>query len=172
MEKKILERVSAEPAYRLVLYKILKFCATPRSAAEVEDEIRSFPEMKTAIHSPNVLLRWLEKVGGVERVAVGEEERWQTTEAGKKVVETQAPRMRLRELISQEPVYSDVYTQVLRFCEIPKTRTEIEELLQGNPVLENPKVYPTFFIQGLEAAGGLEWNGKWRTTEAGKGVAG
>ena len=48
---------------------------------------------------------------------------------------------------------------------------EIEALVQNDPVLAALKVYPSFLIEGLEAAGGLEWVGKWRTTEAGKMVA-
>jgi hypothetical protein len=174
-EKKILDRIAGEPGYRLGFYKILKFCETPRSSAEVEEEIRSFPEMKTAMHSSTILMGWLEEVGGVERVVLEEgeeeEERWQTTEAGRKVAEMEAPAKRLLELISKESVYSEAYMQVLSFCQTPRTRAEIEELLQGNPVMEKPKVYPTFFIQGLEEAGGLEWADKhWRTTEAGKSV--
>jgi hypothetical protein len=184
--------IASEPRYRLVIYKMLKFCEAPRSTSEVEQEALSFPEMKTAIHSPGILLGWLAEAGGVERVAVpargstlpappetpgeGEEEtqeKWQTTEAGKQVAEMEAPQKRLLELIAQEPAYSEIYRQVIGFCQTPRQRAEIEKLLQGNPVMEKPKVYPTFFIQGLEEAGGLEWvDNRWRTTQVGKGVLG
>ncbi|MBM4467201.1 MAG: response regulator transcription factor [Chloroflexi bacterium] len=169
--KKFRDVTSGASGYRLVLYKILQFCETPRSATEVEEKVRSFPEMQTAIYPPIILLGWLEKIGGIERMVVEEEEeRWQTTEAGKRVAAREALAKRLLELLAQEPVYQDIYMQVLRFCQTPRARAEIEELLEGNPVMEKPKVYPTFFIQGLEEAGGLEWVGKWQTTEAGKGV--
>ena len=75
-----------------------------------------------------------------------EEERWQTTEAGKKVAEMEAPGKRLLELLSKEPIYSEIYMQVLRFCQTPRKRTEIEELLQGNPVMEEPKVYKKMVV--------------------------
>ena len=102
-----------------------------------------------------------------------EEERWQTTEAGKKAAEMEAPAKRPLELPAQEPVYHDIYVQVLRFCQTPRARTEIESLLEGHPVMEKPKVYPAFFIGGLGDAGGLEWVDKHRrATEAGKGVFG
>lgn len=171
MQKKILDLISSEPSYRLVLYKILRFCEIPRLASEVEEEVLFFPEMKTAIHSPRILLGWLGEAGGIERVVVEEKERWQTTDAGKKVAEMGAPEKRLLELIAKEPVYSEVYMQVLKFCHTPRTRAEIEELLEGNPVMvmEEPKVYSKFFIQRLEEAAGLEWvDKKWRTTEAAK----
>jgi hypothetical protein len=183
MEKgeKIRTLIASEPRYRLVLYRLLKFCEAPRTTSEVEQAALSLPGMKAAIHSPGILLGWLAEAGGVERVALeveategGEDEtqeKWQTTEAGKKVAEMEDPQKRLLELIAQEPVYSDIYRQVLGFCQTPRQRTEIEELLKGNPAMEKPRVYPTFFIQGLEGAGGLEWvDSRWRTTEVGKGV--
>jgi len=169
MEKEILDLISSEHCYRPVFYKTLKFCETPRLASEVEEEIISFPEMKTAIHSPDILLGWLEEAGGIERAVMEEEEGWQTTDAGKKVEEMKAPEKRLLELIAKEPVYSEVYTQVLKFCQTPRTRAEIEELLEGNPALEKPRVTPGFFVQSLEEARGLEWvSNRWRTTEVAK----
>jgi len=169
MEKEILDLISSEHCYRPVFYKTLKFCETPRLASEVEEEIISFPEMKTAIHSPDILLGWLEEAGGIERAVMEEEEGWQTTDAGKKVEEMKAPEKRLLELIAKEPVYSEVYTQVLKFCQTPRTRAEIEELLEGNPALEKPGVAPGFFVQSLEEARGLEWvSNRWRTTEVAK----
>ena len=51
---------------------------------------------------------------------------------------------------------------------VPKSRGEIEALLRGDPLLENPKIYASFFIDALELAGGIAWDEKWRTTPAGK----
>jgi hypothetical protein len=170
-EKKLLDRITQEPAYRLVLYKILKFCETSRSAAETEKEILAYPEMKTAILSPSVLLSWLQESGGLERVVERKDERWQTTEVGKKVVEMETPGKRILELISKESEYSETYVQVLGFCQTPKTRVEIEEWFKGNPVTQELKAYPAFFIQRLEDVGGIEWvDQHWRTTVSGKGV--
>jgi hypothetical protein len=184
-EKTILDRVIREPGYRRALYKILKYCETPRLISDVEHEIRVFPEMKTAIHEPHVLLGWLEDVGGIERVAPGRgeeaeeeieeetQEKWRTTQAGKKVAEMEAPHRKLLKLLAGEPSYRQIYVQVLDFCQSPRKRTEIEELLKGNPAMEKPQVYPSFFIEGLENTGGLEWiDNRWWTTEAGKGVLG
>ena len=171
MEKEILDLISSEHSYRLVFYKTLKFCETPRLASEVEEEVLSFPEMKTAFHSPTILLGWLEEAGGIERVVIEEQEGWQTTEAGKKLDEMKAPEKRLLELIAKEPAYSEVYTQVLKFCQTPRTRAEIEELLEGDPALEEPGVVPGFFVQSLEEARGLEWvNNRWQTTEVAKAL--
>jgi hypothetical protein len=170
--KKVRQRILVEPDYRAVLYKVLVFCETARSYPEIWHEIVSFPEMKSAIQSPPTFLTWLVEAGGIEQVAVDEEEKkeptWRTTQAGRKVVLSESPGNRLAQLLSQEPVYRETFRQVLRSCVVPKSRGEIEAMLRGSPVVENPKVYASFFTETLERAGGLEWNEKWQTTETGK----
>jgi len=75
-------------------------------------------------------------------------------------------------MLAEEPRYREVYDRLLEYCVEPRTRAEIEALLQNHPALESPKIYPGYLIDRLESAGGLEWTGKWRTTLAGKGVIG
>ena len=176
-ETRTAELLSREHAHRHGLRKMLMLCEVPRSTAEIESAVLAFPEMKVSIFSPTILLSWLTGTGGIERVVVEgaeaeeEEVRWQTTAAGKKVIEREAPDRRLRELLDEQPRYRDIYLQVLRFCQTPRTRPEVESLLQDNPVMEKPKVYASFFLQNLEEKGGLEWvDSRWQTTEAGEGV--
>jgi hypothetical protein len=168
---KVLDLMAAEPAYRMPLYKALALCTTPRTASQVQEAIATFPEMKVAVHPPRILLAWLVQAGGIAQCTPDAGEiRWQTTAAGQRVLALQSPSQRLYKLCAQEPAHADIYRRVLAFCQTPRARAEIETLLQGDPVMESAGVYASFFVQGLEAAGGLEWEGKWRTTEAGKGV--
>lgn len=166
---KLLRRITAEPAYKAVLYKILVYCDPARSCADVERTILSFPEMKNALPSPQTLLSWLVESGGIEQVTADKNEPvWCTTAAGRNVVGMESGENRLGRLLARETVYHDTYLQILQFCVLPKSRKEIESALEGNPVLEHPKVYASFFIEALEEAGGLEWNEKWETTQAGR----
>jgi hypothetical protein len=166
---RVLKRIASEPAYAAVLYKILASCETDRPAAAIEQEIRSYPEMRAAMQPPQVLLAWLVKAGGLEPVAEQETRpAWRTTPAGRNVVRMEWPGNRLAKRVAQVPGYRAVYHQVLRACLEPKTKGEIESLLRGNPALERPEVSPSYFIGELEKAGGLEWDRKWRTTQAGK----
>lgn len=168
---RVQDRITAEPSYRIALYKLLALCETPRSTAEVHQAMLAFPEMKTALHTPQMLLAWMVRAGGIEQVAPEKEEsRWQTTEAGKMAAKRQGPGKRLAQFFAQEPAYGDVFRLVLEFCAAPKSKADIEALLKDHPAMENPKIYASFIVEGLEAAGGLEWDGHWRTTEAGKGV--
>ncbi|CDX04471.1 hypothetical protein DesLBE_2241 [Desulfitobacterium sp. LBE] len=169
MTAKILRRLSAEPAYSAILYKILVYCTPARLSSDVERTILSFPEMKGGLQSPLTLLGWLEEAGGIEQIPVNEQESmWSTTMAGRSVVETESYENRLVRLLDQETHYGDIYWQVLKACLSPKSRIEIESILSGTPVLENSGILPSFFIESLEKAGGLSWDKKWITTEAGK----
>ena len=48
-------------------------------------------------------------------------------------------------------------------------KAAIEQALEGNPALSNPKqVFPSYFISKLETVGGLTWDGSWKATEAGR----
>lgn len=165
----VLQRIAAEPAYRIALYKILEYCETARPGSDIERTVPSFPEMKGAMHSPQVLLSWLEDAGGIEHLAEeAGEEMWQTTPAGRNVVRMDSFDNRLRRLFTQESDYQELYFQLLRACLSPKSRAEIESMFKGNPILQKFKVYPAFLIETLEEAGGLEWDNKWKTTSAGK----
>ena len=168
----IQKKVFAEPAYSSTLYKILSFCETPRSLDEIEREIRSFPEMKTAIQSPRTCLSWLVQVNGIELLDPNNVDEksamWHTTPAGMRVVQHCSPGNRISNLLATEAAYAKVYVQLLQACTEPKTRSEIESLLGNNPALESPKVYPIYFIDAMERAGGIEWNARWQTTKAGK----
>ncbi len=171
--ERVLNRISAEPGYRQLLYKLLEFCAHPRTGQEIHEWMLPFPEMQIALHTPAILLKWMVQAGGIEQMEGSEKEPiWQTTEAGRSVVEETGPTQRMRRLLSEEPQYREVFSQILQFCKVAKSRAEIEGLLQGHRALENPKIYPGYLIERLESAGGLEWTGKWQTTRAGKGVIG
>ncbi len=170
--ERIMERFLAEPAYRWVFYKILKFCEIPRPVSQVEEAMLSFQEMANPAHSWALLLSWLEQSGAIEKVVVGREEGgWETTPAGRKVVEEELPEKKIMTLFSAEPACREIYIQVLNFCRTPRTRSDIEDLLDGDPRLEELGVRPIFFVERLEAAGGLEWiKRNWCTTQAGMQV--
>lgn len=165
----VLERIADEPAYENVLYKILKYCETTHTETDLEQAILSFPEMKNSMHSPQILLSWLEDAGGIERIVQEQDEPiWRITPAGQNAANILSEDNRLRKLFAEESRYHDIFVQVLEGCSSPKSRMDIEDMLEGNPILEKPKVYPSFFIEMLEKAGGLVWDEKWKTTQAGK----
>ena len=168
--EKILKRINAEPAYRLILQRLIAFCSEPRSSREIYDELLYYPEMRTAAHTPKMLLKWMVEAGAIAgHAGEGRETAlWLTTEAGMEAVAGHDPAERLRRLLEEEPAYADIYRKILEFCSEEHSLPDIEYLLYAHPALQNPKIYPSYLVDRLEFAGALEWTGKWRATETGK----
>lgn len=170
-QKIILERIS-EPGYSRVFQKLLQFCDVPRTRTAIETEVASYTEMQIPLHTPLMIIGWLEQVGALERVAVREEVAWQTTEAAKVVLQVLAPESRLPDLLSQEPYHTKIYLRILEFCHTPRSRAEIEETLALDLSGLGEQFFASHFIQTLEVVGALEWGEKkWQTTRVGKQVS-
>lgn len=94
---------------------------------------------------------------------------WTTSEAGERIVEEMSPDNRIAELCRAKPRYAEAFGRVIAFCnEKPRTRVELEKYFEGDAILENPQIMPSFFADKLEHAGALVWNGKgWCPTEGG-----
>lgn len=98
------------------------------------------------------------------------------TDEGRELLERYAPERTLRELFDTHPAYVDVYEAVLRACSVQggcsrmSLEARINEFPQLKPDLKTnrTKVYPQYFIDALEAAGGIAWSGSWCATDAGK----
>lgn len=116
-----------------------------------------------------MLLSWLVDAGGIAPEAGPDGDyRWHTTAAGRDAARMGNPAGRLTRFLGENPDHRGIYLDMLRACLSPKSRVEIESLLRGQPIIESGKVLASFFIEGLERAGGLEWDRHWQTTEAGR----
>jgi hypothetical protein len=163
----IIYRIAAEPALYRLLYMLLDYCQVPRYESEISGWMLPFPEMRTSFYTPAILVNWMIGAGGITLTEDQGEQKWVTTEAGRTALEYNNPELRLQQLFEEDVRYKSIYLQILEFCASPRERGEIEELLNGNPALEYPKLYPNYFIDRLEASGGLQWLDKWQTTDAG-----
>lgn len=168
----VVKRIEAEPACRRLLYQLLGFCAEPRSGREIQYWLAPFPEMKSGFHTPGMLFGWMVQAGAIaqcteEQCGEASDAMWRTTDAGHSALHQNDASARLSALLSESSPDSEIYRAVLEFCRTPKSREEIEALLQPQCESRVPVVYPSYFIEQLEASGGLEWNGRWCTTAEG-----
>jgi hypothetical protein len=167
--KKIVERVYSEPAYTSSLYSMLEFCREPQTLASIENEISSMPSMKNSLHRPEILFSWLLRIHALEEVPLASHDsRWCTTPYGWEALRICSPEERLSSLAATSESKLDVYRQLLEACLTPRSRMEVETLLRGNPLLEESLLSPSYFVGNLEDAGGLYWDGAWKTTPAGE----
>lgn len=99
------------------------------------------------------------------------------TDSGRDLLERYAPDATLRALASERPGYADVFQAVLWACDSDGgcTRSELEAQIEQFPQLQpdgkgQTRVYPQYFLDALESAGGIVWDGAWRTTDAGRAM--
>ena len=102
------------------------------------------------------------------------ERRVLTTPAGCAACELLAPEHRTLAAIYQVPERRATFVRLLDFCRTPRKLADINQLLADDPALApsqrtaGQKLHACYFIDRLEEAGGLVWDGSWVTTDAGK----
>ena len=101
-------------------------------------------------------------------------ERRVTTPAGCAACELLAPEHRTLAAIYKVPERRATFVRLLDFCRTPRKLADINQLLADDPALApsqrtaGQKLHACYFIDRLEEAGGLVWDGSWVTTDAGK----
>jgi hypothetical protein len=97
---------------------------------------------------------------------------------GQDILEEYRGSVQLLRLLHRKPEYRIIYLKLLDACasEEGRSREYLEQLLNAETLLwADPRhgiksLYPQFFIDSLEDADGIIWQGAWFTTEAGKEV--
>lgn len=99
------------------------------------------------------------------------------TERGHELFEAYQPSSLLCGLVDDHPQYREVYAAALWACANDEgcSRADLEAEIRRFPALSpdpdsgQTKVYPQYFIDALESAGGIEWkDGTWHATAAGR----
>ena len=98
------------------------------------------------------------------------------TEKGEDLRDAYAPGTTMHALYEDRPGYSEVFNAILWACssEDGASRDDIEaQIAELEPLQPNAQghktVYPQYFFDALESAGGIEWrDGAWKITEAGR----
>ena len=187
------------PLHREVYVRLLELCKERRLLGDVEDAVRTWPQAAQLAQSPYRLVRDLVEEGGLDWIALDQDgaelapERTQgltpdevedltcayaveTTAAGADAAEEWSPRRRLDHLLQSVPERADALAEVLAFCERPQRLASIEGLLERLGFLDTLRAVngqplkASYFVDVLERAGGLEWDGAWRITPAGRAL--
>lgn len=100
------------------------------------------------------------------------------TETGEELLTEYAPHKKLNELLAEKPHHAPVYYAMLEACnrDSGRDRSTLENTIDAlpqlapNPATGEKTIYPQYFIDSLETAGGIAWQDQWHTTEAGRAV--
>lgn len=178
--------------FHTILYGILDFCRTPRLSAEVDVEVERLRKNDYLVYSTTSLCNQLFRAGSLKKVgdetdvqpevitkdgvayykpAPVKEIHWQLTDTGLKALESYAPAADLDELFfDKESEYASIYLLLLQMCaqEGGCTAKEMDDAVDGDPLLAEPRLYAAHFFGNLADHDALEWNGSaWVTTELG-----
>lgn len=95
------------------------------------------------------------------------------TDAGCRLLDEYAARNTLNDLFARKPHYLPVFKAAIGACADGAGcgRADLERAIDAVLPKEDGeggrRVYAQYFIDALETAGGIEWNGAWRATDAG-----
>ena len=100
-----------------------------------------------------------------------------TTPVGEQVADEMEPANRIQKLLDFMPVRFDSYVEVMEFLREPKSMKQINELFDGRDLHylgtmhsdKNIAIQPSVFVDKLERAGAIVWDGAWRLTPEGEG---
>ncbi len=196
--EKLEEAVYKQSLHREILYKTLVFCIEQKNLKEVEDYMGSLPDFKQAVQSQYHLISVLVRAGGLDKYFLDENgkildesafegldedeiddlicgEAYKTTEIGKEFVEQKNPIARIKELFVKEPTRKESYIELLKMChEKPRTYADISAYLKEKGVLfrevdgQRQAIQASVFVDRLQRAGALIWDGSWSLTKEGE----
>lgn len=196
-KERIAELMSAMEPHRKVLFSILAACPEPRPVSEVNALVDELQQNNYSVYTAANLCALLERAGAIERVTpdgapadnLDAEPKvvvvdgveylearepvqvcWLITDAGRAALEADKPFERLRSLFEEDAVYLAIYQRILTMCTAGGGAqiSAINEAVNCDPLLQEPRLYASHFIDKLEECDALAWQKTWSTTEVGR----
>ena len=187
--------LQAESRGRELYVRMLEFCKERRALDEVERYVQGCPQFALAAQSPYRLALNLVELGALDMIELDEDGlevtpdrkvgldadevddlvasyAFETTVDGAQAAEDLSPSARFAALTGEHPDRAQVFADVLDFCEEPRSYADIagyivqNKAAQGLRAQNGRPLQPSYFIDMLERAGVLEWDGAWHASGA------
>lgn len=177
---------------RKILLAIIDYCRTDRYSDDIDGMLHPLMSNRKSVYTPEILRDLLERNGALEYTESEEdpipeedmvdedgnlvvvempEGTWKSTPEAIHYLDGQNPKKEALEAIEKHSKYRRIYREILQFCaESPRTAQEIDEHVNDDPLLQEPRRFSGYFVGHLEDTDAMEWIGKWTTTETGKAV--
>lgn len=193
VEAAVLELLDHNPARRPVLLDIMGLCRGGCPASRVTEHVEAAQAHNRSVYAPMTLCRMLERAGalalempevtearedaeaGVAFLEIKEriDPVWRTTDEGASLYEELTQGAAFRDIVlDRDGRYVEVYRAVMRAIdERPRTKPEIEELVDAFDEVKSPRRFGGHFIDMLERTDALEWSEHaWRLTDLGRSM--
>lgn len=189
--------VTRHPLHREILFRTLEYCKDERVLQDIEQEMTTYPEWRSATQNQYFLITSLVKAGGLEYIerdvsgnvvteidkeGLSEDEaedlvetfNYKTTAAGVAFLQDYNPAVRIAFELGRTPERVEVYREVLAFvAEGTRSIDDINKLLEGRDIGtyidgRYEAIKPSVFVDKLEHAGALVWDKGWKLTKEGR----
>ncbi|NHM13232.1 hypothetical protein [Xiamenia xianingshaonis] len=184
------------PTLHAMLYSMLEACTSPVAVADLEAQVGELKQHHHCIYDPSTLADLLERASAIRKtdaegtpldeveqeplrveedgveywaVAPAPDVHWMLTDDGRAKLDRYHPLELIRACVAEDARYPEIYHTVLRLCarDGGSTLAVIGDAVDDEPVLQSPKRFATYFVDKLERAGAISWNGHWCATSAG-----
>lgn len=178
------------PARRPVLLAILDMCRGGSASSAVTATVDVLQKDNRSVYAPMTLCRMLERAGALElempevsrsyedvgqgvgyfEVQGRADPVWRTTEDALRLYDELAGGAGFRDLVlGRDSVYLEVYKAVMEaVSERPRSKNEIEGLVDTFDIVQSPRRFGGHFIDILERTGALHWKDHaWQLTGLG-----
>lgn len=196
-EERITALFGQMPTLQKMLFDILALCKAPTPTEEAEANIEEMRRRHHCVYTPAVLLDLLERAGAVAktdpqgaplaeseqeplkvvvdgaeywRVAPAPQVSWTATPAGAAHLAGYRPMELICGCYEAEPQYAEVFDAALRICarDGGASIKQVDDAVGDEPVLQKPRRFAMYFVDKLERAGAVEWDGAWKITAPGR----
>lgn len=98
--------------------------------------------------------------------------RYLATPEGLAAVAAEDPKARFAAFMDANPVYAPIFRTVLENCDRPGgcTKKEIDALIDNDPICKEPRRWSGYFVDKLEDADAIIFEGGWITTDLGRSL--
>lgn len=180
-----------------VLMAIMALAQEPVAPQEVTDQITQLQQHHHSVYAPSTFCDLLDRAGAIcqtneEGVPLKDIERepdvvtvdgedywmvapppevfWTLTDEGRAYYDAYRPLEQIRALFADEPHYGHLYRHVLEQTALEGGATvgQLDPYILADEAAKSPKRYATYFMDKLERAGAVDWQGSWVITAAGR----
>ena len=183
------------PGRRRAVVTLLAYLREAHTPEEVRAEIARIQAHDASAYSAGSYCMLLEEAGAIERLAIDgailpdarqspevvEEDdgrfykpgpklafMWKATQAGAQVLRENEPDVLIGALMETDGKYREIYTCIMRMCMQQGCPISVlNDAVDLDPLVQEPPLKASYFVERLEKAGALAWDGLWTTTDAG-----
>lgn len=183
------------PGRRRAVVTLLAYLREAHTPEEVRAEIARIQAHDASAYSAGSYCMLLEEAGAIERLTIDgamwpdarqspevvEEDggrfykpgpklafMWKATQAGARVLRENEPDVLISALMETDGKYREIYARIMRMCMQQGCPISVlNDAVDLDPLVQEPPLKASHFVERLEKAGALAWDGLWTATDAG-----